>query len=36
MPKKGEESETGKESAYLVNGETTAGRQELDELADAN
>lgn len=36
MSKKGEENEVGKESVHLVNGESTAGRQELDELADAN
>jgi len=36
MSKKGEENEAGKESVHLVNGESTAGRQELDELVDAN
>ncbi|RPB26557.1 hypothetical protein L211DRAFT_847185 [Terfezia boudieri ATCC MYA-4762] len=36
MSKNGEENEAGKESAHLVNGESTAGRQEPDELVDAN
>lgn len=36
MPRKGEENEAGKESAHLANGESTTGRQELNELANSN